>query len=60
MHGQPYFGGEAQLCLPYVSLKKRKKVTYYYPNMTYRYLKVTFTNPKVPYNCPMVTTNYLY
>ena len=37
--------GEAQLCLPYVCLKK--KIAYSYPKVAYKYPKVTLCYPKV-------------
>ena len=61
--------GEAQLCLPYVCLKKEKlrkycyprvtcsgrKVTYSELRMTYTYPKVTWSDPKMTYSDPKVT-----
>ena len=45
--------GEAQLCLPYVCLKK--KIAYFYLKVTYSYPKVTYSDPKVTYSDPKMT-----
>ena len=40
--------GEAQLCLPYVCLKK--KIAYSYPKVTYSYPNVSYSGLKVTYS----------